>query len=113
MARPSRWLDRLPLARFVVADTSMRPALEPGDGIVVARWLPPRGGDLVVFRRPDQTLTVAVKRVEQVAPSGELMVAGDNVNVSSDSRHFGPVPPDLVVGRVVYRYRPPERRGWL
>jgi len=33
--------------------------------------------------------------------------------VSRDSRHFGPVPRGLVVGRVVYRYLPGARRGRL
>jgi type IV secretory pathway protease TraF len=53
-----------------------------------------------------------VKRVARRAGS-EIFVAGDNESASTDSRHFGPVRPSAVVGRVVYRYHPEARRGWL
>jgi hypothetical protein len=38
---------------------------------------------------------------------------GDNEKHSTDSRHFGPVPPALVRGKAVYRYAPPTRAGRL
>lgn len=97
-------MPRLPfLRRFRVSDTSMQPALRPGDKVVVATWLRPRVGDIVVLRHPERHSTFTVKRVHALGPSG-LDVRGDNVNVSRDSRHFGPVTPRLVVGRVVFRY---------
>jgi type IV secretory pathway protease TraF len=49
--------------------------------------------------------------VVSLEANGDLVVRGDNPNVSRDSREFGPVPRRLVVGRVVYRYLPGERRG--
>jgi type IV secretory pathway protease TraF len=64
-----------------------------------------------VFREPDALLTFAVKRIMRVEADGKLTVQGDNVNVSRDSREFGRVPRNLLVGRVVYRYLPAERRG--
>jgi nickel-type superoxide dismutase maturation protease len=103
----------LPIRRFVVADTSMQPALRPGDRVLVWQWLHPRAGDVVVVREPDRHLTFAVKRVASVEANGDLVVLGDNPNVSRDSREFGPVPRGLVVGRVIYRYLPAERRGRL
>jgi type IV secretory pathway protease TraF len=46
------------------------------------------------------------------AVGGEgVTVVGDNPAASTDSRTFGPVPPKLVRGRVVYRYWPEGRRG--
>ena len=48
-------------------------------------------GDLVVLREPDRHLTFAVKRVARVEANGDLVVRGDNPNVSRDSRDFGPV----------------------
>ena len=101
------------LARFVVQDTSMRPALQPGDRLLVMRWLPARPGDIVVCRDPEQSSQFIAKRVAQRLANGELFVLGDNPNVSRDSRFFGPVPRRLVVGRVLWRYLPPERRGRL
>jgi nickel-type superoxide dismutase maturation protease len=106
-------VDWLPLRRFVVEDTSMRPTLQPRDKLVVARWLIPRHGELAVLCEPGRPLTFLVKRVAAVEPNGDLIVHGDNPNVSRDSREFGPVPRHLIVGKVIYRYLPRERRGPL
>jgi nickel-type superoxide dismutase maturation protease len=102
-----------PLRRFRVRDTSMQPALRPGDRLVVTPWARPRPGDVVVFRDPDATSIYTVKRVQALTAEGSLVVSGDNANVSRDSRHFGPVPRSLVVGRAIYRYLPGPRRGSL
>jgi nickel-type superoxide dismutase maturation protease len=96
-------LNLLPLRRFRVADTSMQPALRPGDRLLVATWLRPRVGDIVVLRDPEWHSTYTVKRISALARDG-FEVRGDNVNVSRDSRHFGVVPPTCLVGRVIYRY---------
>ena len=101
------------LRRFHVADTSMQPTLWPGDRLLIAQWLRPRSGDLVVFRDPEARSTFLVKRVASAAHNGSLEVRGDNPNVSRDSRHFGPVPPTLVIGRAIFRYLPAVRRGRL
>jgi nickel-type superoxide dismutase maturation protease len=103
----------LPLRRFVVADTSMRPTLQPGDRLFVFQWPRPKPGDLVVLQEPDARLTFAVKRVASFEPNGDVIVHADNPNVSRDSREFGPVPRQLIVGRVIFRYLPARRRGRL
>jgi nickel-type superoxide dismutase maturation protease len=98
-----------PLATFVVADTSMQPALRPGDRLVVLRWARPRRGDIVVLRDPEARSTFLAKRVADRNARGHYVVAGDNPNVSRDSREFGPLPRGLIVGRVVWQYRPRSR----
>jgi nickel-type superoxide dismutase maturation protease len=104
----------LPLRRFVVRDMSMSPTLRPGDRVVALQWWwRPKVADVVVFREPDAHLTFAVKRIVRLEADGWLTVHGDNANVSRDSREFGPVPRNLLVGKVVYRYLPAERRGRL
>ena len=103
----------LPLQRFRVEDTSMRPVVQPGDRLLVGRWLRPRRGSLVVVRDPEYPSTFLLKRVARVEPNGELLVQGDNPNVSRDSRHFGPIARHLVIGRAFYRYLPATRRGRL
>jgi nickel-type superoxide dismutase maturation protease len=97
--------------RFRVFDTSMQPTLRPGDRLLVLTWAAPRANDVVVFRDPDARQTFTVKRVQALTADGDVVVRGDNVNVSRDSRHFGPVPRALLVGRAVYRYLPGTRRG--
>ena len=103
----------LPLRRFVVEDTSMRPRLQPADRLLVFQWARPKPGDIVVLREPDAQLTFAVKRVASLEPNGDVIVSADNPNVSRDSREFGPVPRQLIVGRVMFRYLPAETRGRL
>ena len=93
-----------PIVRFRVDDRSMEPTLNPGDYVLVNRWSyksgEPARGDLVVVRDPQQPARFLVKRISDVTNGGSCFLAGDNVEFSRDSRAFGPVPKDLVVGRV-------------
>jgi nickel-type superoxide dismutase maturation protease len=103
----------LAIEAFRVEDTSMLPALQPGDRVLVSGWLRPRRGDLIVVRDPEARSTLLIKRVSSIRSNGDLVLSGDNPNVSRDSHHFGPVPPALIVGRAFYRYLPSHRRGGL
>lgn len=94
-----------PFRTFVVADTSMQPALRPGDRVLVWTWAKPSAGHLVVLRDPEAPRSYLVKRVARRTPTGEYVVVGDNPNVSRDSRTFGPLQRGLIVGRVIWRYR--------
>ena len=110
---------------MVVEDGSMLPDLRPGDRLLVDptsyRSRRPRRGEIVVVRDPGDPGRLLVKRVgategESVSPgapvpTGTVYVLGDVPGRSRDSRSFGPVPLGTVVGRVWYRYAPPDRRG--
>lgn len=89
----------------------MRPALEPGDRLVIVAWRAPRAGDVVAAADPRREDRTIVKRVAEVRPDGALVLLGDDSGASTDSRTFGPVPRALVQGRAVWRYWPKERRG--
>lgn len=102
-------LARLVVRRLVVRGESMRPALLPGDRVLTLRGrLQP--GDLVAVRDPREPARVMVKRLAQATPTG-AWVLGDEPAASTDSRHFGEVPWELVLGRLVYRYAPAGRTG--
>ena len=93
--------------RFVVSGESMLPTLRPGDRLLVARTRPLRPGDLVVVRDPRSLSHLVCKRVV-TADARHIGVRGDNPDASTDSRVFGPVPVEWVVGRVLRRYWPME-----
>ncbi|MGQ0742882.1 MAG: nickel-type superoxide dismutase maturation protease [Acidimicrobiales bacterium] len=99
--------------RCLVEGPSMIPTLAPGDRLLVSRWSRRHQvGNLVAFTDPRRPGVMMVKRVVSVEVGG-LTVAGDNPDASTDSRHFGPVSLDLVVGCARYRYWPEDRRGRL
>lgn len=120
--------------RVAITEASMAPAIEPGDWLLVdptiRRW--PRRGSVVLFREPDSD-ELAIKRVaarpgDRVAFAGGYLVMGPDEawlvadataaqtaaaghGPPVDSRRFGPVSLDLLVGRVWLRYAPLGRIG--
>ncbi|TAL06836.1 MAG: hypothetical protein EPO00_10405 [Chloroflexota bacterium] len=120
--------------RVTVAEGSMLPDIAPGDWLLIdpttRRW--PRPGSVVVFREP-VTDDLAIKRVrarggERVPFNGGYIALGEGeawleadatpaiaaaagYGPPIDSDRFGPVPVDLLVGRVWFRYGPWKRIG--
>jgi len=94
--------------RVAVTGRSMAPAYLPGDWLVVDRWAyrrrPPRPGEVVVARDPRDSSKLLLKRVAAVEADGRVWVEGDNAAASTDSRAFGAVGREALVGRVVRRY---------
>lgn len=120
--------------RVVVAEASMLPSIAPGDWLLVdptaKHW--PRRGSVVVAREPDSG-DLAIKRVaarpgDRVPyADGYLILAEDEAWLLADadaeatraagfgppidSRTYGPVPVELLIGRVWFRYAPLGRLG--
>ncbi|MEV8371447.1 S26 family signal peptidase [Kribbella sp. NPDC056861] len=108
---------RLTRAAFLfvtVVGNSMEPTLDPGDRVFALRRRvarPLRVGDIVVLKAEGRNL---IKRLaatggmpvpadpDQVVPAGSLWLLGDGEQ-SFDSRHFGAVADDEVIGLVVKR----------
>ena len=71
----------------------------PGLGLYLFHWSKPRPGDLLVFYTPLGER--AVKRCFSVNEEGDFFVRGDNDLESFDSRSYGLVPLDHILGKVV------------
>ena len=108
----------------VVEGPSMNPTLHTGQYLVVNRlYSKPQQGDLIVVDRwfNDRPIVKRIYRTEgqpvewqrapqyisipdsfhYVVPKGTVYLLGDNPGNSEDSRFYGPVPVDRIVGRVV------------
>ena len=95
-----------------VHGNSMRPALTPGDRLLVRYGARPRPGVLVLARFPDGTLTVkrAVERRTTRTGGTAWWLLSDNPEEGVDSRHRGPVADDDVIAVVRARVWPRPRR---
>ncbi|MGW6915165.1 nickel-type superoxide dismutase maturation protease [Kitasatospora sp. NPDC054939] len=88
----------------------MVPTLRDGDRLLVRYGAPVRPGAVAVFRHPLRQDLLVVKRVAGRRPTGWWMLS-DNRPIDSDSRQYGAVPDELVVGRALLRLAP--RPVWL
>ena len=95
------------VGRIAVAGHSMSPALRDGEFLLYTGLLAPRRGDVVVARDPRDARRWLVKRVREVRADA-LDLAGD-----IEGHDAGWVPRHALVGRVVFRYWPPSRAGFL
>ena len=71
----------------------------PGSGAYLLRWGEPRQGDIVVFYTP--LGEIAVKRCGENMSGNMFYALGDNKTQSYDSRNYGPVSNDSIIGKVL------------
>jgi len=71
----------------------------PGSGYYLVHWRVPREGDVVIFYTP--LGEIAVKRCGEILSGRVFYALGDNSSLSYDSRNYGPVPNDNIIGKVL------------
>ncbi len=102
---------RWPIWRVAVAERSMEPALLPGDWLLVWRGLRPgrpvriKPGQVVIARNPQQPQMLLVKRAAWPETGGWWLDSDNRLAGAVDSARFGPVPVELIEGRVLGRYK--------
>lgn len=83
-----------------IVGTSMLPTLQHGQLVVfVSRRA--REGDIVMINHDGRE---KIKRITQLKTS-RVYVVGDNQQASTDSRHFGWLPADMVIARLIWPRR--------
>ena len=83
----------------------MLPTLADGAKVLVD----PKGyivtGDVVLAEHPYKTGVKIVKRVSEIADDGRLTLSGDNPAESTDSRAFGTVSLESIIGKVTSKLK--------
>ena len=104
-----RIIRRLPrLRRVAVIGQSMEPKYHDGDWLLVGIGWPTTTGCVLLARDPRARDRLVVKRAIRQEDSG-WWVEGDNDERSTDSRQYGLIRNELILGRVLFRYHRPGR----
>ena len=94
----------------MVSSDSMSPTLKKGELVVISKLaynifgfdykqhLP---NDIVIFNKDNELL---VKRISYISHEDSLFVVGDNIENSNDSRSFGLVSKDKVIGKAIMKF---------
>lgn len=96
---------RAPFGTAEVHGPSMVPTLRHGDQLLVRYGAKVRPGAVVVLRHPFQQDLLVVKRAVERREGG-WWVLGDNSYAGGDSTDYGTVPEEMVLARVLGRFRP-------
>lgn len=79
----------------------MLPTLKPGQDILVWCWFNCyKVGDVVVIKESGKEM---VKRIHKISGQ-EYFLQGDNKDASTDSRAFGWITRDKIVGKMVFAF---------
>ncbi|MEV6790865.1 nickel-type superoxide dismutase maturation protease [Streptomyces sp. NPDC051320] len=98
--------QRAPFGVAEVGGLSMVPTLLHGDQVLVHYGVQLRPGDVAVLRHPLQQDLLIVKRLIERRDGGWWVLGDSSVESAQDSRDYGVVPDELLLGRVRARYRP-------
>ncbi len=96
--------------RVRVIGASMEPTLNEGQFVLVDADRRPSAGELALARHPTRDELLVIKRVDAVLDDGRYDLRSDNPDAGTDSRSWGPLAPDAIVGTVTLLLDRPTTR---
>jgi nickel-type superoxide dismutase maturation protease len=101
------WYDLFLLAikrkiRVRIEGDSMLPTFKNGDEILVSITKTFSVGDVVYTKHPFKSSLKIIKRISKFEDDGSVFILGDNLADSTDSRTFGAIPKDNIIGKVAF-----------
>ncbi len=108
--REANWKDRLLyfLGRrraFLVEGESMLPLLKNGEVVLISPKARIKPGDIALANHPYRAHLKILKRIAAIESNGDLILLGDNPAQSTDSRAFGAISAEHLIGKVVCRLK--------
>ena len=88
-----------------VAGNSMSPTINDLDIVLYERTKKIDTGDIILLEHPYMQSVKIVKRVVKIEMDGRLTLAGDNPVESTDSRAFGTVSLESIIGKVTSKLK--------
>ena len=97
-------LKFLPIYKYRISGDSMFPTLKPGNTVLVSKFSyllkSPKIEDIVAIHDP-RDRRVLIKRITKIE-SKKYYVLGDNRKQSTDSRSFGWIGKNDIIGKVIF-----------
>ncbi len=90
---------------ILVEGNSMSPTLKDGDAVLINYKAKFETGDVVLANHPFKQSVKMLKRVREFTENGDLFLTGDNPDESEDSRTFGVVPKNHLLGKITCRLK--------
>ena len=98
------------LRLFRIRGQSLSPEYQSGDFVVTSKipflFVSPQPGDVIAFRHP--AFGLLIKQVDQFDSSGRMLTVRGTSPESVDSREFGPIPVQRMIGKVIWHVRSPQ-----
>jgi len=98
------FLSIVPFFIYRVVGQSMEPSLHENDIVVALKhsnnFL--NRGSIIIFQKNNLKMIKRINKIQQ----NKIEVEGDNSVLSNDSRHFGPLQNNEIIGKVVWAFHP-------
>lgn len=92
------------LQKYKISGHSMEPIFKNGDTILVSGLLylfkNPKINDIVAFK--EKNGKILVKRIKEIK-DGKFFACGDNKKDSLDSKDFGFISKEFIIGKLIYK----------